>query len=85
MSNKKQAEKNLKLSVKLANFIADNPQLSKTVISGASVVPFSLEDEELNKANEKLVEELLEEGKRVVKAEETKNSKEPWKFMQLFT
>lgn len=85
MSNKKQAEKNLKLSVKLANFIADNPQLSKTVISGASVVPFSLEDKELNKANEKLVEELLEEGKRVVKAEETKNSKEPWKFMQLFT
>lgn len=85
MSNKKQAQKNLKLSVKLANFIADNPQLSKTVISGASVVPFSLEDKELNKANEKLVEELLEEGKRVVKAEETKNSKEPWKFMQLFT
>ena len=35
----------------------------------------------LNEENEKLVEELLEEGKIVVKAKETKNKKEPWEFI----
>lgn len=80
MSKKQQTEKNLKLSVKLVNFIADNPRLSQSMISGASVVPFSLSDQALNQSNEKLIEELLEEGKTVVKAEETKDSKNPWKF-----
>lgn len=84
MSKKQQTEKNLKLSVKLADFIADNPQLSKSVISGASVVPFSINDENLNKENEKLVEELLEEGKKVIKAKEIDNIKNPWKFTQAF-
>lgn len=79
MSQKQQAEKNLKLSSKLADFIAEHP---KSVMSGASVVPFSATDEKLNKENDKLVQELLEEGKTVVKAKETKNSKNPWEFIQ---
>ncbi|MBI2334811.1 hypothetical protein HYU96_03330 [Candidatus Daviesbacteria bacterium] len=83
MSKKQQAQKNLELSVSLADFIAKHPKLSKIVISGASVVPFSMSDEKLNKENDKLVEELLEEGKKVVKAQETKNHITPWQFSQV--
>ena len=80
MSKKQQTQKNLELSVSLADFIAKHPNLSKTVISGASVVPFSMSDKKLNKENDKLVEELLEEGKKVVKAQEPKNHRNPWQF-----
>lgn len=82
MSKKQQAEKNLKLSVKLADFIVDHPN---AIISDASVVPFSAGDQKLNRANEGLVEELLEEGKPVVKAQETKDSKTPWNFIPVST
>ena len=82
MSKKQQAIKNMDLTAKLADYIAVHPEASEKVFaSGASVVPFSLNDRELNKANERLVEDLLEEGKKVVKAKETKNSKEPWEFI----
>jgi hypothetical protein len=77
-----QAKKNLKLTVKLTDYLAKNPEIDWNVWKeGVSLVPFSATDKKLNSENNKLVEELLEEGKKVVKAEETKNSKEPWKFI----
>ncbi len=85
MSKKQQAQKNLNLTVKLTNYLTKHPELNKYVwgASGVSLVLFSATDKNLNKENEKLVEELKEEGKKVVKAEETKNTKEPWKFITL--
>lgn len=82
MSNKQQASKNMDLTAKLADYIAEHPEISRQVfVSGASIVPFSLNDKDLNKANEKLVKDLLEEGKKVIKIKETKNRKEPWEFV----
>lgn len=84
MSKKQQAQGNLHLTVKLTDYLSKNPEIDKHVWeSGVSLVPFSANDNRLNKENDKLVEELLAEGKIVVKAEETKNSKEPWKFILL--
>lgn len=80
MSKKQQLDKNMKLTAKLADFIASHPEVNKTIPSGASIVPFSFSDSILNRMNEKLIPGLREEGKKVVKAEETKNSKEPWRF-----
>jgi hypothetical protein len=34
----------------------------------------------INEVNKKLIKELLEEGKHVVKAQETNNEKQPWEF-----
>lgn len=76
----KQLDENMKLSVKLADFLAKHP---KAVALGASVVPFSAYNQDLNRENEKLVESLKDEGKKVVKAEETKSDKTPWKFEQV--
>lgn len=83
MSKKQQLDKNMKLTVKLADFIASHPEVNKAIPSGASIVPFSAKDNILNRMNKKLIPGLKEEGKTVVKAEETKNSKEPWKFVTL--
>ena len=81
MSKKQQAQKNLNLTVKLTDYLAGNPEMDKHVWgSGVSLVTFSATDKKLNTANQELVESLLEEGKKVVKAQETKNSKQPWKF-----
>ena len=81
MSKKQQAQKNLNLTVKLTDYLAGNPEMDKYVWgSGVSLVTFSATDKKLNNANQELVESLLEEGKKVVKAQETKNSKQPWKF-----
>jgi len=46
----------------------------------ALFVTFSAGDKNLNEVNKKLIKELLEEGKRVVKAQETNNEKQPWEF-----
>jgi hypothetical protein len=43
-------------------------------------VTFSAEDKNLNEVNNKFIVELLEEGKHVVKAQETNNEKQPWEF-----
>jgi hypothetical protein len=80
MSTKNQAQKNLKLGEKLADFLINNPRISNTLPDDASLITFSADDENLNKANTELIKGLLEEGKHVVKAEETKNIKNPWKF-----
>ena len=80
MSTKTQAEKNLKLSSKLADFLVSHPEVSKKLPDDASFVTFSAEDNNLNELNQELIKELLEEGKRVVKAQETNNEKHPWEF-----
>jgi len=46
----------------------------------ALFVTFSAGDKNLNEVNKKLIKELLEEGKHVVKAQETNNEKQPWEF-----
>jgi Family of unknown function (DUF5647) len=80
MNTKTQAEKNLKLSEKLADFLVNHPEVSKKLPDDASFVTFSVGDKNLNEVNKKLIKELLEEGKRVVKAQETNNERQPWEF-----
>ena len=80
MSTKTQAEKNLKLSSKLADFLVSHPEVSKKLPADASFVTFSVDDNNLNEVNQELIKELLEEGKHVVKAQETNNEKTPWEF-----
>jgi hypothetical protein len=80
MSTKTQAEKNLKLSGKLADFLVSHPEVSKKLPDDAAFVTFSAEDNNLNEVNQELIKELLEEGKHVVKAQETNNEKHPWEF-----
>ncbi len=80
MSTKIQAEKNIKLSAKLADFLVSHPDVSKKLPDNASFVTFSAKDKNLNDVNTELIQELLKEGKNVVKAQETSNDKQPWKF-----
>lgn len=74
---KKQIEKNFELSEKLANFLAENPKILK---KGANFVVFSATDDALNRINSKLLKSLKGQGKKVVKAKETKSQKNPWAF-----
>ena len=76
----KQLEKNVVLSTKLAEYIASNPSATKGVPAGASFVVFSSSDDQLNKLNQELVKSLKNEGKKVIKAEENENKKQPWSF-----
>lgn len=76
--SKKQIEKNIQLSEKLANYLASNPrELAKTPDS-ASFVVFSAGDKGLNQLNEKLARNLANQGKNVIRAVETRDSKNPW-------
>ena len=80
MGKMKQLEKNVVLSTKLAEYIASNPSATKGVPAGASFVVFSSSDDQLNKLNQELVKSLKNEGKKVIKAEENENKKQPWSF-----
>lgn len=80
MSKAKQLERNVQLSGKLAEYIAANPSVIKTMPKGASFVVFSHKDKELNKENNKLIKSLKSEGKKVVKAVEKDDKKNPWGF-----
>ncbi len=80
MSNKDQAIKNIDLSQELAEFIAKNPKAVKKIPQSSTFVAFSSKDEKLNKANEKLITSLVKEGKRVIKAIQTNDKFNPWKF-----
>lgn len=80
MTKKKQFIKNLDLSEKLANYIAKNPSEVKDFPSDASFVTFSSTDSDLNNANKKLLKSLKEEGRSVIKAQETQDKHIPWKF-----
>lgn len=83
MTKKTQVAKNIQLSAKLTNYLLDNPDAVKSSSSDSSYVVFSAEDENLNKMNSKLVNKLIKEGKTVIKAEETKNNKKPWKIIPI--
>ena len=79
MNNKVLFGKNIMLSEKIANYLTQNPDLL-VKYNGYSYVVFTKDDKKFNESNEKLVENLLEEGKKVVKVKETQNTKYPWKF-----
>jgi len=80
MTKKQIVAKNIQLSEKLANFIVKNKQSVKKISASDSYVVFSATDERLNRMNKKLVDTLVRQGKKVVKAEETQDNKNPWKF-----
>ena len=83
MSKKDQAIKNIDLSQELANFIAKNPRAVEEIPQSSAFVAFSSSDEKLNEANEKLLASLVKEGKPVVKAVQTNDKGNPWKFLQV--
>lgn len=83
MTKKTQVAKNIQLSAKLTEYLLENPSVVKSSPADSSYVVFSAEDEKLNKMNSKLVDKLVKEGKTVIKAEETKNSKKPWKLFSV--
>jgi len=80
MSYKAIVTKNSVLTLKLLEYLASHPDVKRDLPSGISYVVFSASDKELNEYNEKLVEQLKKDGKKVVKAIETKNTKNPWEL-----
>ena len=80
MSKSSQISKNIKLSSKLAEYLASSEFTNTVTISNASFVPFSATDLALNKENKKIVRELQKEGTKVIEAKETKSLNNPWKF-----
>lgn len=82
MSKKVQIQKNLQLSSKVAQYILDHPEVLNNIPEYSSYVVFS-NDIPLNKANDKLVKSLQNEGKSVIKVVMTDNSKSPWQFILL--
>lgn len=81
MSKKDQGIKNLDLFEKLMNFLSSK-KIDEYSSGDYSFVVFSKKDKQLNEENKKLVIGLKKEGKKVIKAEETGNSKSPWNFVQ---
>lgn len=80
MSKTKQAEKNFKLSEKLAEYIASNPAITRSFPSETSFVVFSSSDKKLNRLNSELSKSLKDEGKKVVKVTQKRSKEEPWTF-----
>lgn len=80
MSIDKQTQKNIKLSHKLTVYLIKHPDISKKLPSDASFVVYTRDDEELNKANDVLLEGIIDEGRPVVKAKETNDKNNPWIF-----
>lgn len=80
MSKSKQAKLNADLSVKVANYIADNPDAIKNLPKDAHFVVFSKNDTKLNVLNNKLVKSLLKKGKKIITVMQTKNKETPWEF-----
>lgn len=80
MTKNKQIIQNIKLSEKLANYVAENPQKLGNLPAKASFVTFSVKDKKLNEENKKLLEGLKKEGKRIIKAQETADKNNPWRF-----
>jgi hypothetical protein len=78
MSQKQQVTKNLDLSEKLADYLAQNPSESSKLPKKASFVTFSAKDKELNEKNEEIVTKLTQQGQTVIKAQETTNDTKPW-------
>lgn len=85
MSKKKQVSKNLDLTEKLASFIVKHPDTDTKFSKGSVFVAFSATDKRLNKENLKLATNLNKDGKKVIKATETKNKTKPWNFSVALT
>ena len=83
MSTDKQTTKNIKLSHKLTEYLIKHPAISKKLPFNASFVVYTENDDELNKANDLLLKELVEEGKPVIKAKETNDKNNPWTFSSI--
>lgn len=83
MIKKAQTKKNLELSEQLADYIVNNPGAVKDLPKNVSFVVFSSEDESLNKENEGLIKSVVAEGKKVIKAIQTKDKVHPWKFSRV--
>lgn len=75
-----QLDKNLILSNKLAEYISKNPNTVAGFPSDASYVLFPAYDKRLNRKNTLLYEDLTNQGKKVVKAIQTKDKRNPWEF-----
>ena len=84
MSKTDQAKKNMVLFEKLTNYMLENPDSVKNLPKVASFVVFTLHDKELNASNKKLLDSLIEEGNKAIKAEETEDFQTPWKFTPVF-
>ena len=80
MTRNIQVKKNLGLSQKLAEYIAKNPKSVKGLPENSSFIVFSSTDKSLNKSNKGLVKSVLAEGKSVIKAIQTHDKLNPWKF-----
>lgn len=81
MSKKKQLEKNIELSNKFTSYVENKPDIASKISSSSQYVVLSADDKELNVMNESIIESLLKQGKKVVKAQETNNPKAPWKLL----
>jgi len=77
MTKQYQAEKNIELSEELMNYL-----ISKKIKArpNYSYVIFVEGNDEFNTMNNKLVEGLIKEGRKVIKAEKTKNGRKRWIF-----
>ena len=73
MSKTDQFKKNLALNERLASFALENPDEFSKIPSNASVVVYSSKDEELNKSNDIIFNNLSQKGETVVKAKETED------------
>jgi hypothetical protein len=78
MSKKQLIAKNISLSEKLADFMAKNPKAMKKSKRSISYVMFSANDQVLNKANEKVMNQLLQDGEKIIKAEQINDTKNAW-------
>ena len=83
MTKTTQAKKNLRLSEKLVDYLMKHPKAVVNRPKHVSFIVFSSADEALNKENEKLIDSVIAEGKKLIKAIQTKDKSNPWKFSQV--
>lgn len=77
MPTKTQINKNLELSEKLLDYLSDNPRKTTEQVS---YIVITKDDAELNQVNLELGKSMAKHGKKVIKALETKDKANPWKF-----
>ena len=65
---------------KLNEYLINNADVAAKLPTNSSFIIYSLKSRNYFKYNEKRIEQLLKEGKKVVKAEQTKSSIQPWKL-----
>lgn len=80
MSKTQKIRKNIQFSAKVEEFLMENPSEMKKLPNNASIIVFTKYDTELNESNEKILKDLLDEGKTVIRAHETDKKKNMWRF-----